>query len=71
METLKFKTNIKCGACVETVTPFLSNDQEIASWNVDLQSPQRTLNVETSHSAEEISQLLERAGYKAEKLHDN
>jgi copper chaperone len=71
METLKFKTNIKCGACVATVTPFLENDNAVANWKVDLQSPQRTLEVETSHSAAEITELLKRAGYNAEKVSNN
>ena len=35
MEILKFKTNIKCGGCVETVTPFLNEEQSIRNWQVD------------------------------------
>ena len=68
MKTLTFKTNIKCGACVGTVTPFLDKDQSIDSWQVDLQSPQRTLKVETSRSGKEISELLKSAGYTAEEI---
>jgi len=68
METLKFKTNIKCGGCIATVTPFLNGDEAVEKWEVDLQSPERTLKVETSHSPEEIQQLVKKAGYMAEEI---
>jgi copper chaperone CopZ len=68
METLKFKTNIKCGGCVATVTPFLNGDENVEHWAVDLESADRVLKVETSHSPEEIQQLVKKAGYVAEKI---
>ncbi|WP_031530641.1 heavy-metal-associated domain-containing protein [Dyadobacter crusticola] len=68
METIKFKTNIKCGGCVATVTPILNADQEVASWAVDLEDPRRILKVETTRSAEEIEELIKNAGYVAEEI---
>ncbi len=68
METLKFKTNIKCGACVATVTPFLDQDQNVALWNVDLANPDRVLTVNTNHSANEVQELVKKAGYTASKI---
>ncbi|KAA0989843.1 heavy-metal-associated domain-containing protein [Dyadobacter aurulentus] len=68
METLKFKTNIKCGGCVATVTPFLNGDENVSDWKVDLESADRILNVKTTHSASEIEQLIKKAGYSAEEL---
>jgi copper chaperone CopZ len=68
METLKFKTNIKCGNCVATVTPFLNNDENVENWAVDLANPDRTLKVETSHSAAEIEELIKKAGYVAQEI---
>ena len=68
METLKFKTNIKCGACVATVTPFLNEDNAVENWNVDLQSPERILKVETSKTPQEIADLMKKAGYNAEEI---
>ncbi|MCE6993001.1 heavy-metal-associated domain-containing protein [Dyadobacter sp. CY323] len=68
METLKFKTNIKCGGCVDTITPFLNEDNSIENWQVDLQSPERILKVETSHSPKEIAELMKKAGYTAEEI---
>lgn len=68
MKTLTFKTNIKCSGCIDTVTPFFNKDKAIENWQVDLLSPQKTLKVETSHSAEEIEELMKSAGYKAEEI---
>ena len=68
METLKFKTNIKCGGCIATVTPFLNGDENIENWQVDLESADRILTVETIHSADEVTELVKKAGYKAEEI---
>jgi len=68
MEKLKFKTNIKCGGCIATITPFLNADESIEKWGVDLESAGRVLTVETSHSAEEITELVKKAGYNAEEI---
>ena len=68
METLKFKTNIKCGGCIATVTPFLNADENIEKWGVDLLSADRILTVETNHSSNEVTELLKKAGYVAEEI---
>ena len=68
METLKFKTNIKCGGCIATVTPFLNADENIEKWQVDLENPDRILTVETGHSANEITELVKKAGYNAQEI---
>ena len=68
METLKFKTNIKCGGCIAAVTPILTAENGIEKWAVDLQSPDRILTVETDDSAGKVTELLEKAGYKAAEI---
>lgn len=69
METLKFKTNIKCGACIATVTPHLNEVQGIDTWAVDLKSPERILTVETNGATtDQVTQALKEAGYKAEPV---
>lgn len=69
MTTLKFKTNIKCGACIAKVTPLLNEVTGIERWAVDLQSPERFLTVEASGaSKEDVQKALANAGYKGEFL---
>ncbi|MGF7218767.1 copper chaperone CopZ [Spirosoma lacussanchae] len=73
METLNFKTNIKCSGCVTAVTPFLNGIPSIAhvdGWNVDTASPDKILTVQTTDNriGEEIQQAVQQAGYRAEPI---
>ncbi|WP_276483855.1 heavy-metal-associated domain-containing protein [Paraflavitalea pollutisoli] len=69
MNTLQFKTNIKCGGCVATVTPGLNQTAGENNWQVDLQSPDRILTVQgNSIQAADIKQAVEKAGFKAEPV---
>lgn len=69
MNTLKFKTNIKCGGCIATVTPHLNQVKGIISWNVDTTDPLKIMTVETEGiSAEEITSVIKTAGYQAELI---
>jgi copper chaperone len=67
METTKFKTNIKCSACVAKVTPFLNEVAGENKWQVDLVDPARTLTVENTDE-KIIVEALQKAGYKGEKV---
>ena len=69
MEILKFKTNVKCGGCIATVTPHLNQVKGIISWNVDTIDPLKIMTVETvGVSAEEITSVMKTAGYQAELI---
>ncbi|HEY8918292.1 MAG TPA: heavy metal transport/detoxification protein [Chitinophaga sp.] len=70
METLKFKTNIKCAGCIATVTPFLDTVAGKDSWSVDTLNPDKTLviNTDKSITGADVIQALQQAGYKAENI---
>lgn len=70
METLKFKTNIKCGGCVATVTPHLNGLADVFKWEVNTDTPDKILTVEgdTALDAELIKETLKKAGFQAEKV---
>lgn len=68
MKTLKFKTNINCMGCVQTVTPFLSGETKIAHWKVDINDPGKILTVQTNLEKEEVRKLIKEAGFRAESL---
>lgn len=61
---IKVCTNINCGSCVAKVKPFLDEDTRIDSWEVDTVTPKKTLHVKGSISLEELSALLQKAGYQ-------
>ncbi len=66
---IQFKTNIKCGACVATVTPFLNEAAGEGNWQVDTQNPSKILTVPTDKATPEaIKAALQKAGYKAEVI---
>jgi len=70
METLNFKTNIKCSGCVAAVTPFLNDIEQLDGWNVDTDSADKILTVQTTDNriGKEVQKAIERAGYKAEPI---
>ena len=69
MDTLKFKTNIKCAGCIATVTPFLNNLTEVENWEVDTVNPDKILTVVSENiSSQEIISKLKEAGYNAETI---
>ncbi|WP_207422971.1 heavy-metal-associated domain-containing protein [Desertivirga brevis] len=68
METLKFKTNIKCMGCISTVTPVLNEKAGVDKWKVDLQDPEKTLVIEGDSKPEEIVEALKGVGFNAERI---
>jgi len=70
METLKFKTNIKCGGCIAAVTPHLNKLSDIEKWEVDTQSLDKILTIEGKAGIDEheVIDTLERAGFRVEKV---
>lgn len=62
-----FKTNINCGGCVATVTPFLDQAPGIKSWSVDTTGKDKILTVESAGiGSEELMDLVKQAGFRIE-----
>jgi copper chaperone len=68
MESLKFKTTIKCSGCVAKVTPFLNDALGEDNWEVDYNNPQKVLTVVGEDDKKKVIEAIEKAGYKAEAL---
>jgi copper chaperone len=70
MQTIKYKTNIKCGGCIAAVTPYLNDLKNLEKWEVDTNSPDKVLTVQGASDSidQEVVQSLKKAGYTAEKL---
>lgn len=68
-----FKTNINCGNCLRSVTPFLDDTDHIVSWHVDLESPDRILTVEGDEKlkAHDVVVAVDEAGFDARPLAGN
>jgi len=70
METLKFKTNIKCGGCIATVTPHLDALQNVDQWAVDTTVADKILTVHVNENAlpGSVITTLKKAGFDAELI---
>lgn len=68
METIKFKTTIKCSGCVAKVTPFLNEALGEDKWEVDYNNPSKILTVGGENDKTKVIRAVEKAGYKAEAI---
>lgn len=69
MKTQKFKTNINCSNCLAKVTPILNAEARVKSWQVDLESDDRILTVESEDmNADDVFKTVIRAGFVAKPL---
>lgn len=70
METIKFKTTIKCSGCIAKATPFLDEMVGKDNWEVDIQNPDKVLTVvkDTDFNEEDVINAVQKAGFKVEKV---
>ena len=69
METLQFKTNIKCSGCIAKVTPALNEAAGESNWKVDTENADKILTISAANLTEAaIKAAIEKAGFKAEKV---
>lgn len=69
MNTLKFKTNIKCTGCISKATPLLNEKLGEGKWEVDLMTLKKTLTVATSELNEkEVIEIVKESGFTAETM---
>jgi copper chaperone CopZ len=72
MNTLQFKTNINCGNCIKSVTPFLNALETVDHWQVNTDVSDKILSVETEESEAMVKQQVEKAlqdaGFRIESI---
>ena len=70
METLQFKTNIKCGGCVAKVTSSLNAVAGAEGWKVDTENPEKILTVSADKglTSADVIRAVEQSGFVATKL---
>ena len=67
--TVKFKTNINCGSCINSVTPYLNEVDNIDLWKVDTDNPNKILEVELDDdNTETVINAVKKAGFEIEKI---
>ena len=73
MNTIKFKTNLKCDGCINAIKPGMDTITGIKSWEVFLDVQDKILEVDYDDSSEEeiintVQNAVTKAGYDIEKL---
>lgn len=68
METMRFKTNAKCGGCVAAIGAQLNKLIKEEEWSIDLNSPEKVLLISAPVTAKEVMTAVTAAGFKVEQL---
>jgi copper chaperone CopZ len=64
MTAHRYKTDLRCGACVAHIKPLLDAAPGIARWSADVADPNKVLTVEGDNvTAERVDALISPAGY--------
>lgn len=67
MSTFQFKTNINCGSCIKSVTPFLNELDNVDTWKVDTENPDKILKVDLDdENVSDVLDAVKKAGYNIE-----
>ncbi len=65
MKKAIFKTNINCGGCIATVTPFLEKVETVSDWSVDTESKKKLLTVQgEAIDKTEVINAVKEAGFE-------
>ena len=65
MTQLKLKTDLRCGACVESIRPLFDAEAGVARWSADVSSPDKLLTVEGDGlTVATVDRLLRLKGYR-------
>jgi copper chaperone CopZ len=71
MQKLRFKTDLKCAGCMYAIKPYMDALEGIESWEVDLDSKDKIVEVVTKTATKDeikkaIEDAISEAGYSAE-----
>jgi len=67
---MQFKTNIKCGGCIEKVTPFLNEVAGKDGWKVDTANPEKilTITADKGLTSSDVIKAVKQSGFIAKEL---
>jgi copper chaperone CopZ len=68
MDTIKFKTNIKCEGCIAKVKTNLNETVGEGNWQVDTTDPLKVLTVPAQVDETALKESLKKVGYQAERM---
>lgn len=63
MTAHRYKTDLRCGACVARVGPLLDATPGVKHWSADVANPDKVLTVEGEVTVESVANAIKPAGY--------
>ncbi len=64
-ERFQFKTNINCSGCVAKVTPALNEASGIVHWEVNTNSKEKILTVQSGGiTQEQVMEVVKKSGFQ-------
>ena len=60
----RFRTNLRCGACVDSIRPLFEGRPDVVRWHADVSTPEKWFEVEGTISADQVAALLAQKGYR-------
>ncbi len=69
MPKVKFKTNINCNNCINSVSPFLNELDNVDLWSVDIRKSDKILSVVLGDENENaVIKAVKKAGYEIQEI---
>jgi len=69
MESLRFKTSLKCSGCINAIKPGMDSLVASDAWKVDLENPDRVLEVQAGEEKSgAVIDVVKKAGYQISRL---
>jgi hypothetical protein len=59
-----YKTNLRCGACLESIRPLFDHDPRVQHWSVNLNADGKPLTIEGDLNRTDVEQMLQSKGYR-------
>jgi hypothetical protein len=65
VNTVRVKTDLRCGACVRSIGPLLDAEPGVRRWDADVSIPDKVLTIEEDGvTADRVGEVLGRKGYR-------
>ncbi|NNJ56143.1 MAG: heavy-metal-associated domain-containing protein [Bacteroidia bacterium] len=69
MNKVKYKTNINCGNCIKSVTPALNSLDNLDTWKVDTENPDKILEVVLDDDNKQVViEAVKKMGFEIEEI---
>ncbi|PHS52207.1 MAG: heavy metal-associated protein [Lutibacter sp.] len=69
MKTVTYKTNINCTGCLKSVTPVLNELDNVDTWKVQLENPDKILEVSLDDDNDSVVvNAIKGAGFEIEEI---